>query len=64
MAKISDLTKQELLEFMKSNGEIHRFNRDSHAWKRAFQLAKLNGMEHYEMDCPKCVDKIKDWLLK
>lgn len=60
--KISEMTKDELREFMKSNGEIHRYNRDSHAWKRAFQLIRLSGVENLEMDCSKCVDKVKAWL--
>lgn len=62
--KITDLDKQQLLELMKSNGDIHRFNRDSYTWKHAFKLARLNGMEHLEMDCHKCIDKVKEWLIK
>jgi hypothetical protein len=62
--KITDMTKPELLAFMKGNGEIHRYNIDSYAWKHAFKLAKLSGMEHLEMDCSKCVDKVKEWILK
>ncbi len=62
--KITDFDKPQLLEFMKSNGEIHRFNRESIAWKHAFRLAKTNGMENYEMDCAKCVEKVTEWLKK
>lgn len=64
MGKISDLNKQELLDFMKGNGEIHRFNYDSHAWKRAFELVRKAGFENLTMDCGKCIDKVKTWLLK
>ena len=62
--KITELNKEELLAFMKGNGEIHRYNRDSWAWKRAFQLIRAAGYENLEMDCMKCIDKVKTWLLK
>ena len=63
MGKISDLNKAELIEYMKSNGEIHRYNSESHAWKRAFHLIKMAGHENLEHGCSKCVDKVKTWLL-
>ena len=62
--KITDFDKQQLLDFMKSNGEIHRYNVDSLAWKHAFRLAKLAGYENLEMDCHKCIDKVIEWLNK
>lgn len=62
--KVTDMTREELRDHMKSNGEIFRYNSDSVSWKQAFKLAKLSGLEYLEMDCAKCVDKVKDFIEK
>lgn len=64
MGKIGDFTKEELLNYMRANGEIHRFKYDSPAWKHAFHLCKAAGNHHYSMDCSSCPPKVKAWLEK
>lgn len=60
--KISEMNKADLLAFMQTNGEIHRPTSESHAWQRAFDLARKNGMEDVEMGCAKCYGRVKEWL--
>jgi hypothetical protein len=62
--KITEMNREQLREFMKGNGDIHRYNVDAITWKYAFKLAKLSGYENLEMDCSKCIDKVKEWLNK
>jgi hypothetical protein len=64
MANISELNKADLVILMRSNGDIHRYDQDKPTWKRAFKLIILDGYENLEMDCPKCIDKVKTWLDK
>lgn len=62
--KISEMSREELIAHMRGNGSIHRPDRDSNEWKRAFALARLSGYENLEMDCTKCIDKVKQFLEK
>lgn len=60
--KISEMTREQLRDYMKSSREIHVFDADAKSWQRAFQLAKLAGHTHLEMDCTKCIQKVMDFL--
>lgn len=62
--KITDMTREQLRDYMKGNGEIHRYNIDSPSWKHAFKLIKMTGLENLEMECTKCVHKVTEWLKK
>ena len=62
--KITDMTREELRDYMKGNGSIHRYNSESIEWKHAFRLIKSAGFENLTMDCGKCADKVKTWLIK
>ena len=62
MAKISEMTREELRDYMKASREILAFDENSHAWKRAFELARKAGNEHWVMDCSKCIQKVQQWL--
>lgn len=62
--KISDMTREELRNHMKGNGSIHRPDRGSYEWRQGLKLAKAAGYESWDLDCPKCVDKLKEWILK
>lgn len=62
--KISEMTKEELLDYMRSSREIHRYASDSKAWQRAFQLARMAGMENMEMGCGGCIRKVTEFLNK
>jgi hypothetical protein len=60
--KISEFNKQELSDYMKGNGEIHRFNGKSEAWKAAFKMYNKARGDRLTMDCGKCIGKVHDWL--
>lgn len=62
--KISEMTREELRDYMKASREIHTFDEDSKAWQRAFQLARQAGNEHWAMDCNKCRQKVQEWVLR
>lgn len=62
--KISDMSKADLVNYMRASHELVRYDRNSSAWKRAFQLARKGGLESVEMDCQSCVNKVKTWLEK
>ena len=62
--KISEMTKPELVAYMKASHEMVRYDRNSAAWKHAFKLARLSGYENLEMDCQSCVNKVVEWLKK
>lgn len=60
--KISEMAKKELLDHMRSTHEIGKYNSESHAWRRAFQLARANGLEQLEPGCTKCIKAVIEWL--
>lgn len=70
MMSIDDMDREALFLYMRAapawNGlgrfEINNFDPESPAWKRAFKLAKLAGMESITMECTKCKRKVKEWL--
>lgn len=49
---------------MKSNGEIHRYSKESESWRWAFRLFNQTFKDRLVMDCSKCVAKVHDWLKK
>ena len=59
--KITELSKEELLAYMKSTREIHHFNYDLPSWKRAVQLYRETGNKFQE-DCSGCVRRLAEWL--
>lgn len=56
------MTKEELSSYMRISREINTYDTQSLAWKRAFQLARQNGMESMEEGCTTCIKKIVEWL--
>ncbi len=64
MPKINEMTREELRDYMKASREIHSFDIDSKPWKRAFQLAHQSGMENMDMQCTKCISKVREWLMQ
>lgn len=62
--KISEMSREELKEYMKASREILSFDAESPSWKRAFQLARADGNEHWDMDCNKCIQKVQEWVLQ
>lgn len=62
--KITDMTREQLRDYMKASREMHRFDSESVAWKHAFKLARANGLENMDMDCTGCIKKVKEWLEK
>lgn len=62
--KIKEMTREELRDYMKASREILSFDADSPTWKRAFQLAKQSGNEHWNMECSKCIQKVQEWVLQ
>ena len=61
--KIQEMTREQLRDYMKASREIHVFDSESPTWKRAFQLARSAGNEHWVMDCSKCIQKVQEWIL-
>jgi len=61
--KISNLNKKELVDYMKASKEIHRFNYDNPAWKRAAKLYRDSG-QPFDEDCSGCISRLKEWLQK
>lgn len=68
---IKQMAKDELRDYMVHvTHELglpdgrYRYDATNQTWKHAFRLARLNGMENYEMDCNKCIVKIAEWLMK
>jgi hypothetical protein len=59
--KVSEMNKADLLDHMKASREILTYN-DTPAWRRAFILARQNGLENIEPGCIKCIIKVKEWL--
>lgn len=62
--RVNELDKQGLVELMKSNGDIHRYDREKPTWKRAFELIRMSGFENMTMECQSCVNKVHEWLKK
>ncbi len=62
LKKISDMTRDELIAHMKASGEIHRANKESKAWARAFKLFQENQGTVVDMDCSKCWSKVTQWI--
>lgn len=62
--KISEMSREQLRDHMKASRVIHRFDSDSPEWKQAFKLAILSGMENMDMECSKCITKVKEWIEK
>lgn len=62
MSKISELDKQGLQDYMKSNGEIHRPSDESAAWKRAFRLYEISQGIKLDMDCSRCWKRVSEWI--
>lgn len=60
--KISEMTREELREYMASNGELLRCSSESRAWQRAFELARAAGYGKLDMDCMKCWDKVTRFI--
>lgn len=60
--KISEMGKDELVHHMRAARMLHSFDGSSPEWKRAFELAKKNGLEDVDMDCNKCRVKVLEWL--
>lgn len=63
------MTKQELIDTMRSSGAIHRYDTDSKLWYRAFELyyesvgLKIGARGiRTNMMCNKCIGKVKEWL--
>jgi len=61
--KIAEMTREELRDYMKASREIHSFDEGSPAWRRAFELARKAGNEHWNSDCNKCLQKLQEWIL-
>ncbi len=59
--KITEMNREQLRDYMRASREIHRFN-ESVAWRRAFELARLSGLENMSMDCSGCIRKVHEWL--
>jgi len=59
--RITDMTKDELLAYMKASREIHQFNFDLPSWRRAAQLYQEAGQKFQE-DCSGCVRRLAEWL--
>lgn len=60
--KITEMNREQLRDYMRASREIHRFDEDSVAWKRAFELARQSGLENMSMDCSGCIRKVHEWL--
>jgi len=56
------MTKPELVAHMQASGEIHRSDKDSKAWKRAFELYRQEQGAHADMDCSRCWQKVGEWI--
>lgn len=61
--KVSEMDKATLKAHMIGNGSIHRIDGSTAEWKRAFELAKADGLG-VDPDCPKCWVRISDWMNK
>lgn len=60
--KITEMTREQLRDYMKASRLIYRYDREDVAWKHAFALAKKSGLENMDMDCTGCIRKVKEWL--
>lgn len=60
--KIEEMNREQLRDHMRASREIHTFDYYSKAWQRAFELARLSGMENLAMDCTKCIRIVHEWL--
>lgn len=60
--RISEMEKDDLVQYMKASGEIHRFNHKDESWKRAFKLYNERFGDRLIPDCAKCVNKVWEWL--
>ena len=60
--KINEMNRDQLRDYMKASRDIYRFDSDSPAWKHAFKLARLAGMESMDMECSSCIGKVKEWI--
>lgn len=60
--KITEMNREQLRDHMKASRTIYRYDSESIEWKQAFKLIRLAGFENYEMDCTKCITKVKEWL--
>lgn len=62
--KISEMTKDQLREYMQQTGEMNRPDKDSRSWQRAFELARAAGMGDLDFGCQRCWDKVITWIKK
>lgn len=60
--KISEMDREQLRDYLKSSGEIHRPNSESKAWLRAFELARAAGFGQLDVDCVKCWEKVQRFI--
>jgi hypothetical protein len=60
--KIEEMDREQLRDYMRASREINRFDQYSKSWQRAFELARLSGMENMSMDCTGCIRKVHEWL--
>ena len=65
LMKISEMNKDQLRNHMLSNGTIHRAGSDRPEWQQAFKIYndEFPG-NRLVMDCPRCYQKVKEWLQK
>lgn len=62
--KITEMTREQLRDYMRASRELNRFDSDSVAWKQAFKLARASGLESMDMSCTSCIKKVKEWIEK
>lgn len=60
--KISEFNKEELVAHLKASGEIHRGEKESKAWIRAFELYRQQQGGYADIDCSTCWSKVKEWI--